>query len=92
MNQKICLYFQGQSPNPSSLLAQTHSGTAGLGLYPILWQYPNGTPTSYTPGLNLPTTAKWVHSENPVTVNSEASLRRVGVHMLTYLCVYLCVY
>ncbi|KAK1882119.1 putative JmjC domain containing histone demethylation protein 2C, partial [Dissostichus eleginoides] len=56
------------------LLAQAHSGAAGLGLYPILWQYPNGTPSSYPPGLNLPPTAKWVHPDNPV--NSEVSLRR----------------
>lgn len=72
------LYFQGQGHPPPSLLAQAHSGAAGLGLYPILWQYPNGTPTSYPPGLNLSHTAKWVHPENPVTVNSEASLRRVS--------------
>lgn len=73
------LSFQGQGPPPPPLLTQAHSGAAGLGLYPILWQYPNGTPTSYTPGLSLPPTAKWVHPENPVTVNSEASLRRVGI-------------
>lgn len=84
----MCLCFQGQGP-PPSLLAQAHSGAAGLGLYPILWQYPNGTPASYPPGLNLTPTAKWVHPENPVTVNSEASLRRVGViHIDLYLCVF----
>ncbi|MED6285495.1 hypothetical protein CHARACLAT_029907, partial [Characodon lateralis] len=55
---------------------QSHGGAAGLGLYPIIWPYPNGTPPPYAPGLNLPSTAKWVHSENPITVNSEASLRR----------------
>ncbi|KAM6896910.1 LOW QUALITY PROTEIN: putative JmjC domain-containing histone demethylation protein 2C [Xenentodon cancila] len=53
---------------------QGHGGAPGLGLYPILWPYPNGTPASYPPGLNLP--ANWVHSESPVTVNSEVSLRR----------------
>lgn len=81
----MSFFFQGQGPPPPPLLAQAHSGAAGLGLYPILWQYPNGTPTSYPPGLNLPPTAKWVHPENPVTVNSEASLRRVGL----YLCVFM---
>ncbi|KAF0024999.1 hypothetical protein F2P81_021880, partial [Scophthalmus maximus] len=63
-------------PHPPTLLTQAHSGAAGLGLYPILWQYPNGTPTSYPPGLNLPPTAKWGHPENSVSVNSEVSLRR----------------
>uniref|UniRef100_A0A3Q3VYN8 Probable JmjC domain-containing histone demethylation protein 2C n=1 Tax=Mola mola TaxID=94237 RepID=A0A3Q3VYN8_MOLML len=65
-----------QAPPPPPLLTQAHSGATGLSLYPILWQYPNGTPTSYPPGLNLPPTSKWVHPENPVPVNSEASLRR----------------
>ncbi|XP_045543379.1 probable JmjC domain-containing histone demethylation protein 2C isoform X9 [Salmo salar] len=55
---------------------QTHSHTSAsynqLGLYPIIWQYPNGT-RSYPPGLNLPG-SKWVHPEN--TVNSESSTRR----------------
>lgn len=74
---------QGQGHPSASLLAQAHSGAAGLGLYPILWQYPNGTPTSYSPGLNLSPAAKWVHPENPVTVNSEATLRRVGVTPVT---------
>lgn len=84
--------FQGQGHHSPSLLAQAHSGAAGLGLYPILWQYPNGTPTSYPPGLNLGgPTAKWVHPENPVTVNSEASLRRVGVqeHPCQRVCVHI---
>uniref|UniRef100_A0A674C6J4 Probable JmjC domain-containing histone demethylation protein 2C n=1 Tax=Salmo trutta TaxID=8032 RepID=A0A674C6J4_SALTR len=55
---------------------QTHSHTSAsynqLGLYPIIWQYPNGT-RSYPPGLNLPG-SKWVHPEN--TVNSESNTRR----------------
>lgn len=71
----VITVLQGQGPPPPSLLAQAHSGAAGLSLFPILWQYPNGT--SYQPGLNLPHTAKWVHPENPVS--SEASLRRVSV-------------
>uniref|UniRef100_A0A3P9JE77 Probable JmjC domain-containing histone demethylation protein 2C n=1 Tax=Oryzias latipes TaxID=8090 RepID=A0A3P9JE77_ORYLA len=53
---------------------QGHGRTPGLSLYPILWQYPNGTPASYPPGLNLPPTPKWVHSETPVS--SDAPLRR----------------
>lgn len=84
----MCLCFQGQAPPPPPLLTQAHSGATGLSLYPILWQYPNGTPTSYPPGLNLPPTSKWVHPENPVTVNSEASLRRVGLKLLT--CISVC--
>ncbi|XP_055792567.1 probable JmjC domain-containing histone demethylation protein 2C [Salvelinus fontinalis] len=55
---------------------QTHSLTSAsynqLGLYPIIWQYPNKT-RSYPPGLNLPG-SKWVHPEN--TVNSETNMRR----------------
>lgn len=67
-------FLQQQAPPP--LLAQTHSSPSysQLGLYPIIWQYPNGT-HSY-PGLGLPS-SKWVHPEN--AVNSEAGLRRVGV-------------
>ncbi|XP_056101841.1 probable JmjC domain-containing histone demethylation protein 2C isoform X2 [Rhinichthys klamathensis goyatoka] len=51
------------------LLAQTHGGASynQLGLYPIIWQYPNGT-HSYQSGY------KWVHPEN--AVNSDSSLRR----------------
>lgn len=81
-NSSVWVLFpsQGQGPPPPSLLAQAHGGAAGLGLYPILWQYPNGTPTPYPPGLNLPPTAKWVHPENHVSVNSEVSLRRVGLY------------
>ncbi|KAJ8365623.1 hypothetical protein SKAU_G00144540 [Synaphobranchus kaupii] len=62
-----------QQQAPPQMLAQTHTGAAysQLGLYPIIWQYPNGT-HSY-PGLGLPS-SKWVHPEN--AVNSEASLRR----------------
>ncbi|XP_059386141.1 probable JmjC domain-containing histone demethylation protein 2C [Carassius carassius] len=60
--------FLQQQP-PPQLLAQTHGGASynQLGLYPILWQYPNGT-HSYQPGY------KWVHPEN--AVNSDSSLRR----------------
>ncbi|XP_029104445.1 probable JmjC domain-containing histone demethylation protein 2C isoform X2 [Scleropages formosus] len=58
---------------PPPLLAQTHASASynQLGLYPIIWQYPNGT-HSY-PGLGLPS-SKWVHPDN--AVSSEASLRR----------------
>ncbi|XP_036404710.1 probable JmjC domain-containing histone demethylation protein 2C isoform X2 [Megalops cyprinoides] len=64
-------FLQQQPPPP--LLAQTHTSASynQLGLYPIIWQYPNGTHTY--PGLGLPS-SKWVHPEN--AVNSEASLRR----------------
>ncbi|XP_051968991.1 probable JmjC domain-containing histone demethylation protein 2C isoform X1 [Xyrauchen texanus] len=60
-------FLQQQPPPP--LLAQTHGGASynQLGLYPIIWQYPNGT-HSYPPGY------KWVHQEN--TVNSDTNLRR----------------
>ncbi|XP_052427313.1 probable JmjC domain-containing histone demethylation protein 2C isoform X1 [Carassius gibelio] len=60
-------FLQQQPPPP--LLAQTHGGASynQLGLYPIIWQYPNGT-HSY------PTGYKWVHPEN--AVNSDPSLRR----------------
>ncbi|KAJ8395998.1 hypothetical protein AAFF_G00025300 [Aldrovandia affinis] len=62
-----------QQQAPPQLLGQAHGGASysQLGLYPIIWQYPNGT-HSY-PGLGLPS-SKWVHPEN--AVNSEASLRR----------------
>lgn len=73
----MCNCCQGQGPPPHPLLAQTNRGGAGLRLYPILWPYPNGTASSYSPSLNLAPTAKWVHPENPVTMNSEVSLRRV---------------
>ncbi|XP_004858311.1 probable JmjC domain-containing histone demethylation protein 2C isoform X2 [Heterocephalus glaber] len=55
------------------LLGQAHPSASynQLGLYPIIWQYPNGTHT-YS-GLGLPS-SKWVHPEN--AVNAEASLRR----------------
>ncbi|XP_057214074.1 probable JmjC domain-containing histone demethylation protein 2C isoform X2 [Triplophysa rosa] len=61
-------FLQQQLP-PSSLLAQTHGGSSynQIGLYPIIWQYPNGA-HSYSPGY------KWVHPEN--AVNSDSSLRR----------------
>ncbi|MBN3323174.1 JHD2C protein, partial [Atractosteus spatula] len=63
-------FLQQQAPH---LLTQTHTSASynQLGLYPIIWQYPNGT-HSYA-GLGLPS-SKWVHPEN--AVNSEASLRR----------------
>ncbi|MEJ1288172.1 jumonji domain containing 1C [Cricetulus griseus] len=59
-----------QSPH---LLGQAHPSASynQLGLYPIIWQYPNGT-HAYS-GLGLPS-SKWVHPEN--AVNAEASLRR----------------
>ncbi|KAM6183263.1 putative JmjC domain-containing histone demethylation protein 2C isoform 4-T4 [Erethizon dorsatum] len=62
--------LQHQSPH---LLGQAHPSASynQLGLYPIIWQYPNGTHT-YS-GLGLPP-SKWVHPEN--AVNAEASLRR----------------
>ncbi|KAF7705095.1 probable JmjC domain-containing histone demethylation protein 2C isoform X2 [Silurus meridionalis] len=64
-------FLQQQPP----LLPQTHSGASynQLGLYPIIWQYHNGTQHSYPPGLNLPG-SKWVHPEN--AVNSDGSLPR----------------
>ena len=71
----VCCQGQGHPPTP--LLAQAHSAGAGLGLYPILWPYSNGTTGSYSPSLNLAPTVKWVHPESPVTMNSEVSLRRV---------------
>ncbi|XP_006835874.1 PREDICTED: probable JmjC domain-containing histone demethylation protein 2C isoform X1 [Chrysochloris asiatica] len=61
--------LQHQSPH---LLGQAHPASYNqLGLYPIIWQYPNGT-HAYS-GLGLPS-SKWVHPEN--AVNTEASLRR----------------
>ncbi|KAL6083122.1 hypothetical protein STEG23_014109, partial [Scotinomys teguina] len=60
--------LQHQSPH---LLGQAHPSYNQLGLYPIIWQYPNGT-HAYS-GLGLPS-SKWVHPEN--AVNAEASLRR----------------
>lgn len=67
--------FLQQQP-PPQLLPQTHgsSGYNQLGLYPIIWQYHNGTQHSYPPGLSLPG-SKWVHPEN--AVNSDSSLPRV---------------
>ncbi|XP_078421997.1 putative JmjC domain-containing histone demethylation protein 2C isoform X2 [Cetorhinus maximus] len=62
-------FLQQHSPQ---LLGQNHpSAYNQLGLYPILWQYPNGTHLS--PGLSM-TSSKWVHPENPLS--AEASLRR----------------
>ncbi|XP_041124944.1 probable JmjC domain-containing histone demethylation protein 2C isoform X2 [Polyodon spathula] len=65
-------FLQHQQP-PPHLLGQTHATASysQLGLYPIIWQYQNGS-HSY-PGLGMPS-SKWVHPEN--AVNSEASLRR----------------
>ncbi|XP_008161454.1 probable JmjC domain-containing histone demethylation protein 2C isoform X1 [Chrysemys picta bellii] len=62
--------LQHQSPH---LLGQAHPSASynQIGLYPIIWQYPNGT-HAYS-GLGLPS-SKWVHPETPV--NAEASLRR----------------
>ncbi|XP_013206618.1 probable JmjC domain-containing histone demethylation protein 2C isoform X2 [Microtus ochrogaster] len=62
--------LQHQSPH---LLGQAHPSASynQLGLYPIIWQYPNGA-HAYS-GLGLPS-SKWVHPEN--AVNTEASLRR----------------
>ncbi|XP_047557528.1 probable JmjC domain-containing histone demethylation protein 2C isoform X2 [Lutra lutra] len=62
--------LQHQSPH---LLGQAHPSASynQLGLYPIIWQYPNGT-HAYS-GLGLPS-SKWVHPENAVT--AESSLRR----------------
>lgn len=67
-------FLQQQPPPP--LLPQTHGGASynQLGLYPIIWQYHNGTQHSYSPGLSLPG-SKWVHPEN--AVNSDGSLPRV---------------
>lgn len=61
--------FLQQQP-PPSLLAQTHAGASynQLGLYPIIWQYPNGT-HSYPAGLGLP-------------VSSDASLPRVRARLM----------
>ncbi|XP_053367912.1 probable JmjC domain-containing histone demethylation protein 2C isoform X1 [Clarias gariepinus] len=66
--------FLQQQPGPP-LLPQTHGGANfnQLGLYPIIWQYHNGTQPSYPPGLGLPG-SKWVHPEN--AVNSDGSLPR----------------
>uniref|UniRef100_A0A4W3GCZ4 Probable JmjC domain-containing histone demethylation protein 2C n=1 Tax=Callorhinchus milii TaxID=7868 RepID=A0A4W3GCZ4_CALMI len=63
-------FLQQHSPQ---LLGQAHPSAPynQLGLYPIIWQYPNGTHLSS--GLNM-TSSKWVHPEN--SMNSEASLRR----------------
>ncbi|KAM9325387.1 putative JmjC domain-containing histone demethylation protein 2C [Gastrophryne carolinensis] len=62
--------LQHQSPH---LLGQAHPQASynQLGLYPIIWQYPNGS-HAYS-GLGLPS-SKWVHPENHV--NAEASIRR----------------
>ncbi|XP_044276340.1 probable JmjC domain-containing histone demethylation protein 2C isoform X1 [Varanus komodoensis] len=62
--------LQHQSPH---LLGQTHHSASynHLGLYPIIWQYPNGT-HAYS-GLGIPS-SKWVHSE--ASVNTETPLRR----------------
>ncbi|KAG8435592.1 hypothetical protein GDO86_013506, partial [Hymenochirus boettgeri] len=58
---------------PPHLLGQAHPPASynQLGLYPIIWQYPNGS-HAYS-SLGLPS-SKWVHSENHV--GAEASLRR----------------
>ncbi|KAM5142381.1 putative JmjC domain-containing histone demethylation protein 2C isoform 2-T2 [Mantella aurantiaca] len=58
---------------PPHLLSQAHPPASynQLGLYPIIWQYPNGS-HAYS-SLGLPS-SKWVHPENHV--NAEASIRR----------------
>ncbi|XP_072279220.1 probable JmjC domain-containing histone demethylation protein 2C isoform X2 [Pyxicephalus adspersus] len=58
---------------PPHLLSQAHPSASynQLGLYPIIWQYPNGS-HAYS-SLGLPS-SKWVHPENHV--NAEASIRR----------------
>ncbi|OCT71510.1 probable JmjC domain-containing histone demethylation protein 2C isoform X2 [Xenopus laevis] len=62
--------LQHQSPH---LLGQAHPSASynQLGLYPIIWQYPNGS-HAYS-ALGLPS-SKWVHTENHV--GAEASMRR----------------
>uniref|UniRef100_A0A8C5M3C5 Probable JmjC domain-containing histone demethylation protein 2C n=1 Tax=Leptobrachium leishanense TaxID=445787 RepID=A0A8C5M3C5_9ANUR len=62
--------LQHQQPH---LLGQAHPPTSynQLGLYPIIWQYPNGS-HAYS-SLGLPS-SKWVHAENHV--NAEATIRR----------------
>uniref|UniRef100_A0A4X2L6I7 Probable JmjC domain-containing histone demethylation protein 2C n=1 Tax=Vombatus ursinus TaxID=29139 RepID=A0A4X2L6I7_VOMUR len=62
--------LQHSSPH---LLGQAHPPASSynqLGLYPVLWQYPNGPPP-YT-ALSMPT-SKWLQQEN--AANAEASLR-----------------
>ncbi|XP_030058985.1 putative JmjC domain-containing histone demethylation protein 2C [Microcaecilia unicolor] len=62
--------LQHQTPH---LLGQPHPSASynQLGLYPIIWQYPNGAHTYSS--LGLPS-SKWVHPENHVA--AEVSLRR----------------
>ncbi|KAJ6661557.1 hypothetical protein lerEdw1_013796 [Lerista edwardsae] len=62
--------LQHQSPH---LLGQAHPSASynHLGLYPIIWQYPNGT-HAYS-GLGIPS-SKWVHPET--SVSTETPLRR----------------
>ncbi|XP_066475890.1 probable JmjC domain-containing histone demethylation protein 2C isoform X2 [Tiliqua scincoides] len=62
--------LQHQSPH---LLGQAHPSASynHLGLYPIIWQYPNGT-HAYS-GLGIPS-SKWVHPEP--SVSTETPLRR----------------
>lgn len=71
--------LQHQSPH---LLGQAHPSASysQLGLYPIIWQYPNGT-HAYS-GLGLPS-SKWVHPEN--AVNAESSLRRVSYIVVSHI-------
>lgn len=74
--------LQHQSPH---LLGQAHPSASysQLGLYPIIWQYPNGT-HAYS-GLGLPS-SKWVHPEN--AVNAESSLRRVSNVVFNHISIY----
>ncbi|XP_053165733.1 probable JmjC domain-containing histone demethylation protein 2C isoform X2 [Hemicordylus capensis] len=61
--------LQHQSPH----FGQAHPSASynHLGLYPIIWQYPNGT-HAYS-GLGIPS-SKWVHPDT--SVNTETPLRR----------------
>lgn len=75
----------------SHLLGQAHPSASynHLGLYPIIWQYPNGT-HAYS-GLGIPS-SKWVHPET--SVNTETPLRRVSCIPLSndYKSVCVCVH
>ncbi|XP_032890165.1 probable JmjC domain-containing histone demethylation protein 2C isoform X2 [Amblyraja radiata] len=59
-------FLQQQS---SQLLGRTHPSTPynHLGLYPVIWQYSNGT--NLSSGLSL-TSSKWIHPENSVSAEA----------------------
>lgn len=78
--------LQHQSPH---LLGQAHPSASysQLGLYPIIWQYPNGT-HAYS-GLGLPS-SKWIHPEN--AVNAESALRRVSYIVVSHIPIYILIY